>query len=197
MKEILLILVLGLASCGYQKVNNEWLIDEQVAALQAEVYELEDNSDLRIYLHRMLANDQRYRNMEDSIISTFGYESDEHFDLWDKIHLADAENVVRVAALLERFGYPDIDSVGKNNAMVPILVIHHTNDFDLREEHFPVFHDAYRQGHIDDEMMLLFLERTYHLKNEEAYPNEEGVFQYVRRIDDLIFELDYDQLLED
>lgn len=196
MKNILLVLLIGVSACGYQRVNNEWLAESEVAVLKAELDEVKNDADLRVFLHRMLANDQRYRNMEDSIISSYGYESDEHYELWDQIHLADAENVIRVQALLSKLGYPDIDIVGKNNAMVPILVIHHTSDFDLREEYFPVFHDAYRQGHIDDEMMLLFLERTYHMKNGEAYPNESGVFQYVQRIDDLIFELEYDELLK-
>jgi hypothetical protein len=146
-------------------------------------------------LEDILELDQRYRIDSKNVIETFGYDSEEHRTISEKMQTTDAENYYRIDAVLKKFGYPSIDSVGEEAAKTPWLVIHHSPIYEHRVKWFPAIYSAYQDGNINESRMLLFLERMQHWKFKETF-QMKSPYIIEDKIDTLISLLRLEEIIE-
>lgn len=157
--------------------------------IKREIDSIKNANDLQFYLLKIQDLDQMPRQQENVVVENFGQDSEEYKIIWEKINRADIENKIRIRYLLEQFGYPDSDSVGQNAAEVPILVIHHSPEYNDRVEYFPIFYKAYKEGNIRSTLFSLYLDRM-HMKKFNRYLEMKGPYKPDQKIDSLINLLD-------
>ena len=133
--------------------------------------------------------DQKYRSQITEVELRFGQNSQEKYDLINKMNKTDEENLIRVEEMFRKFGYPNADSVGTKAASHPAMVIHHSPDLQVREKHVELLYKAYLNGDISDNLMGLFVDRMYRLKFDDRF-DMEGPFQMKDRIDSMLVIMD-------
>lgn len=153
--------------------------------IDLEVRSISNSNELTGYLERISELDQKYRIEENSILEDFGYDSKEHKNIWKKIHQTDAENYFRVGAILERYGYPKVDSVGKIAAKAPWIVIHHSPYYEHRVKHFKVIYLAYLEGDLEEDALGMLMDRMHVIKFNKTF-QMSGPYDMSDRIDTLI-----------
>lgn len=144
---------------------NEDLLNQ----IEKEVQSLKNSAMLQAYLESILNLDQKYRIEAQKLVATHGYDSEAHQNMWKKINQTDAENYFRVVAVLRKFGYPNIDSIGIEAARAPWLIIHHTPHYEHKAEHFNIIYKAYLDGNVDENAMGLFMDRMHHMAFGEMF----------------------------
>ena len=137
-------------------------IDQEIAVIS-------NAGKLQEYLENIKQVDQQYRKEEVDILDQYGHGSDEHKVIMEKINQVDAENYFRIEAVFKTFGYPNIDSVGEEAAMAPWIVIHHSPIYEHRIKHFQMIYGGYLNGHLSEDAMELYLDRTYKMKFNKMF----------------------------
>lgn len=126
--------------------------------------------------------------MESAIAKKYGNDSQEHQEVWEMINLTDQQNLLKVNLILEKFGYPQKSKVGEAAAGVPIMVVHHAADYNLRVEYTDMFYDAWKAGDIRDVVFALFLERM-HLMKYDKYFSYPSPYKHEEKIDAMLTKL--------
>ena len=139
--------------------------------------------------------DQQYRNEEAVILQQFGHDSKEHQEIWKKINKTDAENYFRVEAILNEFGHPNVDGVGKQAATTPWIVIHHSPLYEHRTKHFGMLYRAWLDGNLDDSAFDLFMDRMYRMKFNDRF-DMPSPYRMEHKIDTLIKVLELEKLID-
>ncbi len=165
---------------GYTEPSNEFILQTKI-----EVGQLTNSSELQDYLESILLLDQKYRNLEINIVKEFGPDTDEYEDIWYMINKTDAENLVRIEAVFDKFGYPNIDSVGRTASHAPFLVVHHSSYYEPRLKHFSTFYKAYEDNNIKGGILEFYLDRMYHMKFNDSFIME-GNYRIEDKIDTMI-----------
>ena len=109
-------------------------------------------------LEQIGASDQEYRNMLDSVVTAYGWDSDEVKELWVKQEAADSINLIRIREIIDRYGYPGTSLVGDHNR-VAWLVIQHA-DLATQEEYLPLLHEAAKEGELPMSAYALLIDRV-------------------------------------
>lgn len=164
--------------------------ESESASYQNEVEKLTTNDEKRSFLESILALDQEVRNSsaEAKLIAEFGYNSDEHMDFIKEQWRQDEINQLKVEAYLKKFGYPKKNELGKDAAIVPWLVIHHSTDNGARISHFSILYRAYLTEDIDDIALSMYLERTYksiyreNIAMEDPYTTDEKISALIAKL---------------
>lgn len=86
-------------------------------------------------------DDQYYRSKLKETEKKYGRMSKELDDLWKTIHLKDSLNLVKVKAIIDKHGWPGIDSVGKRGNSTIFLVIQHS-DLKTQQHYLPIMREA-------------------------------------------------------
>lgn len=158
---------------------------ELSAQIDKELQSITNARGLADYLERIHHLDQQYRMEESLIVQEFGYDSEEHKNIWKKINQTDAQNYFRIIEIFNKFGYPHIDSVGKQAAMTPLLVIHHSPFYEHRVKHFGMVYKGYLDGNVDEGAICLYMERMHMMKFDEMF-KMPGPYRMNNKIDTLI-----------
>ena len=118
-----------------------------MARMQKKVDELEVNVDkpLRDTLLAIYDEDQKYRQMIDSVQTKFGRESAEMQALWAIIIEKDSINLLKVVSILDRHGWLGRDKVGARGNQTIFLVIQHSNQ-KTQEKYLPMMRDAVKKA---------------------------------------------------
>ncbi len=176
MKFLPLIIILTLLGCNKK------------SKLQLEVDEITDCDQLKLYLQQIDSLDQVYRSKEDDVNAQFGYGSDEHNMIWELINLTDELNRKRIDLVFKKFDYPSIECVGTRQARTPLMVLHHTLDYNEREEYFPMLYTHFKADNLEAGLFMLFLDRMYIFKHG-TYLKITGSYKEAQKIDTLISRL--------
>ncbi|MCP4459682.1 MAG: hypothetical protein GY816_16900 [Cytophagales bacterium] len=105
------------------------------------------------------------------------------------IRKIDVDNLVRVESIFEKFGHPNIDSVGSSAAHTPFMVVHHSSLYESRLKHFETFYTAYRKGNLKGGSLEFYLDRMYRIKFRESLVIT-GAYRIEDKIDTMIVLLD-------
>lgn len=134
---------------------------ELTARMQKKVAELEANVDkpLRDTLLAIYDDDQKYRQMIDSVRSKFGRESAEMQALWAIIIEKDSINLLKVASILDRRGWLGRDKVGARGNQTLFLVIQHA-DQKTQEKYLPMMREAVKKGNANASSLALLEDRV-------------------------------------
>jgi len=106
-------------------------------------------ANINIYLVQQLDtiyhDDQDFRLLSDSIVKKYGQQSKEVLDLWQMIRQRDSINLIKVRAIIDKYGWLGSDVIGAYGNATLFLVIQHT-DLSVQEKYLPIMRDAVKKG---------------------------------------------------
>ncbi|MFT6320029.1 MAG: hypothetical protein ACJAT4_000951 [Granulosicoccus sp.] len=180
---ILGILILLLLGCG-EKAETENLEFEKV------IESLNSNDDKRGFLEKVYEEDQKVRDgsKDAELMLKYGKDSKEHMEYIQAQWKQDEINLNKVEKYIEKFGYPKKKELGKDAAIAPWIVIHHSTDTAIRNRNFEILYKAYLAEDIDDTAMSLYLGRTYEFtfrerfRMENPYRSEDEINQLIKKL---------------
>ena len=179
-----------LLSCSNQRANEPSTNEEN----QIELTTIQDK---KRFLKQILKDDQAVRDgqLESSLIATYGYNSVEHKEYIENQWKQDEVNLHKIELYLKKYGYPKKVLFGKDERVVPWLVIHHSTNISVRNRYFDILYNAYKDGNIDQTAFSMYLNRTYKFTFREDF-DIKGNFSSDIEISRLIEELGLEQGLE-
>lgn len=184
MRHFLLLIILTV-SCNSKP---EYLIsDEEKEIIKTQVSLIRSNDDLTLFLKSIYTLDQEVRTESSKNLQEHGPESKEYDNSQKRSLKADLVNLERVKLIIERFGYPKKDSVGRDAAKTPLLIILQSSDETVRKEYFPILYQAYLDEDVDDDLFSSYLEKAYRVQFNKRFDMPLGTsFQLTEQIDTLI-----------
>lgn len=139
-----------------------------------------------LYINRL---DKEPRIQEEKVLENFGYESDEYKTIKEKISRTDIENLIRVEYYLEKYGYPDADSIGGLAVVTPIFILQHSPSYEKRASYFDMIYQAYLDKDIEADLLVIYLDGLHQLKFNE-FLKIEGPYQPIEKVDVLLEKLE-------
>lgn len=124
-----------------------------------EISGLKDLPEVKAYWTSVRSADQRYRGA-------------------NTIDSNDCNNLVKVAVLIEKFGYPDPETYGAELAFTPVLVMAHQTSMKATEITVPFLYHAYRQNFIPLDKMLYCLGGMHQSKFGQYFDRDRGPHKY-------------------
>jgi len=110
-------------------------------------------------LDSILNDDQNYRQMSDTLEQRYGYESKIVQELWQKIHDKDSINLIKVSAIIDKYGWLGADEIGDNGNTTLFLVIQHA-DLKTQEKYLPIMKEAVKNGKASGSALALLVDRV-------------------------------------
>lgn len=96
-------------------------------------------------LDTIFLNDQAARKRLEEVEAEYGHGSDELKAHWGKINRQDSINLVKVKQIIDTFGWPGVDDVGRRGNSAVFLVIQHA-DPETQEHYLPIMRAAVKDG---------------------------------------------------
>lgn len=151
---------------------------------------LQTHEDHQAFLQELFEKDQKYRVAKNKLDRQSSNSSKTDQQLSDSIAINDELNLLKVRAYLNNHPYPSLKTYGDENAIAPIMVIHHQPSYtNSRAEFFPIFYKAYKTGDISPNFFSMYLGRWYYFTNGENH-RMKSPYMMEDQIDTLIKELD-------
>jgi len=155
-----------------------------------DVGKLISEDDKRSFLEQVYKDDQKVRDNEKEakLVLKYGKDSKEHMEFSKALWKQDEINLKKVDAYFERFGYPSKATLGRDAAIAPFFVIHHSTNTGVRNFYFEILYKAYLSGDIDDTAMSIYLGRTYKKtfgerhQMENPYRSEDQINELIREL---------------
>lgn len=147
--------------CVFFQCNN--LSNNRFEEIKSTLDKIDTDQEIELTLQRIYNEDQKLRMRLKPIMEEYGVKSEEYKNLWADIKESDEENLYKIEYLLTKFGYPKKPIYSNTARKTPILVIHHSENYQIREKYFPMIYQAWKNGHIES-FMELFLIRMADLK---------------------------------
>lgn len=170
----------GQMNQSYKKTNG----------IEYEIQQLETADSKKAYLEKILEDDQAVRDGEKSaeLMLKYGKDSEEYMEYVKAQWKQDEINLQKIETYLRKYGYPKKDKLGKDAAIAPWLVIHHSTDTGVRNRNFEILYKAYLSRDIDDTAMAMYLGRTYEFtfkerfRMESPYKSEDEINQLIEKL---------------
>jgi hypothetical protein len=110
-------------------------------------------------LDSIYTDDFTYRAQLESIQSKYGGDSKEMKSLWRIIDEKDSLNLIKVEAILNKYGWLGTDVVGEQGNATLFFVIQHS-DIGAQEKYLPVMRDAVKKGNAKASSLALLEDRV-------------------------------------
>jgi hypothetical protein len=110
--------------------------------------------------------DERYRLQVDSVIGTYGRDSEPMRVLHRQMWTQDSLNLIEVEKLIARHGYPGKSKVGTVQSTTAFLVLQHSA-LPIMEKYFPLLQDAAARGELDRASFAMFTDRIRMYRGEK------------------------------
>ncbi|QHS58476.1 DUF6624 domain-containing protein [Chitinophaga agri] len=91
------------------------------------------------------STDQQYRSQLESVQSKYGGDSPEMKTLFRKMAVADSLNLLKVAAIIDQFGWLGADEIGREGNTTLFMVIQHAG-IQAQDKYLPVMRAAAANG---------------------------------------------------
>lgn len=117
------------------------------------------NDTLVIQLSLIAIDDQTYRAQLETVQSKYGGKSKEMDDLWKIIKEKDSVNLIKVKAIIDKYGWLGPDVIGDEGNAALFLVIQHS-DIVSQEKYLPVMRDAVNNGKAKATSLALLEDRV-------------------------------------
>lgn len=117
------------------------------------------NDTLVIQLGLIAIDDQTYRAQLETVQSKYGGKSKEMDDLWKIIKEKDSVNLIKVKAIIDKYGWLGPDVIGDEGNAALFLVIQHS-DIVSQEKYLPVMRDAVNNGKAKATSLALLEDRV-------------------------------------
>ena len=159
MKKIALLFVLhqsAIFGCGQ---DNEKKYSSRKSVPAQQPANLGSNESLARTLDSVYIQDQKYRLQMDEIEKKYGWESNEMKEIWEIAGKQDALNLIKVRAILDKYGWLGADVVGKQGNSTLFLVIQHANQA-TQEKYLPMMREAVKKGKAQGSSLALLEDRV-------------------------------------
>ncbi len=117
------------------------------------------NRPLQRELAEILQVDQRLRHRIAATYRTYGANSPQVDSLNRQILRADARNLPRVTAIIDKYGWPGKHLAGSSGSLAAFLVIQHS-DLTTMQKYLPVMRQAAAQGELAKQNLALVEDRV-------------------------------------
>ena len=139
--------------------DKRWLSLIELVKQNKDKAEANLNRPLANRLDSIYTEDQKYRQMIGDIEKKYGYESNEMKNLWNTIRQKDSINLIKVTAILDKFGWLGSDVVGGQGNSTLFLVIQHS-DQKTQEKYLPMMREAVKNGKAAGSSLALLEDRV-------------------------------------
>lgn len=119
----------------------------------------QDYNDLRKQLEKVHTEDQKYRLQADSIVKTFGRQSDQFKNLVNVIDQKDSINKIIVTHILDNYGWIGEKEIGGIANTTLFLVIQHS-ELITQEKYLPMMRIAVKDGKAKGSDLALLEDRV-------------------------------------
>ncbi|QKG58857.1 hypothetical protein GKZ68_05815 [Hymenobacter sp. BRD128] len=135
--------------------------------LQATVIQAEAklNQPLKRKLAEILESDQGLRRQIAPTEEKYGSKSPQMDSLWRQMQRADARNLPRVMAIIDKYGWPGTSLVGRSGSLAAFLVIQHSN-LATMQKYLPVMRTAAAKGEMAKQNLALVEDRVLTFQNK-------------------------------
>lgn len=117
------------------------------------------NKPLVKILDTIMMTDQKYRVAMDKIEKEHGRESKEWKENIEQIVYYDSVNVIKVTAILDKYGWLGADEVGSEGNQALFLVIQHA-DIEVQQKYLPVMREAVKNKKANSSALALLEDRV-------------------------------------
>jgi len=117
------------------------------------------NKPLVHQLDSIYLEDQKYRKQIDEIEKKFGLDSKEMKTQWKIINEKDSSNVIKISAILDKYGWLGAEVIGGWGNNILFLVIQHS-DIATQEKYLPMLRDAVKNGKASGSNLALLEDRV-------------------------------------
>ena len=163
-----------LATRGNFSDYNELTADADLASLRAdkrwaalcalvkqnkERKEANLNKPLVALLEKIMDDDQAPRKNISIVEKKYGYNSEEMKKLWKEIGEKDSINEIKIADILDKYGWLGPDVVGESGSTTLFLVVQHA-DIKMQEKYLPMLRDAVKNNKASASDLALLEDRV-------------------------------------
>ena len=117
------------------------------------------NKPLVVSLDTIFDEDQKYRQQINVIATKYGWESKELKEHWKIINEKDSINLLKIEAILDKFGWLGPDVVGEQGNTALFVVIQHSNQ-SIQEKYLPMMREAVKNGKAQGSSLALLEDRV-------------------------------------
>lgn len=110
-------------------------------------------------LDTVFTEDQSYRMQLDGVESKYGRDSKEVKELWKTIQEKDSINLIKVLAILDKYGWLGPQEVGPQGNQTLFLVIQHS-ELPVQQKYLPMMRDAVKKGKAQPSALALLEDRV-------------------------------------
>ncbi|MFM9984678.1 MAG: DUF6624 domain-containing protein [Flavobacteriales bacterium] len=147
------------------------------------------NKKLIAELNKIHEEDQKYRQMIDSVQGNFGRESVQMDSLWKTMSYVDSLNLVKVKKILDKHGWLGPEVVTPKGSTTLFLVIQHS-DQQTQERYLPIMQEAVKNRKAEASSLALLEDRVLLGQGKKqkygsqiGYDKEKQKY-YVRNLED-------------
>ncbi len=117
------------------------------------------NKPLAAELDSIFSDDQDGRQQLDAVQQKYGYDSKEVKALWQSINEKDSVDLVKIKAILDKYGWLGADIVGHKGNQTLFLVIQHA-DIKVQEQYLPMMREAVKNNKAQPSSLALLEDRV-------------------------------------
>ena len=139
------------------------------------------NKHLIAQLDTIHKDDQDVRVKFDSAFRKFGPRSQEVRLLGEEMHRKDSINTIKLTKLLDKYGWPNSKTAGKNGSIIAFYVIQHA-ELDVQVKYLPLIRDAVKNKNLDAGSLAMLEDRVAlgqgkkQIYGSQIESNAEGAF---------------------
>jgi hypothetical protein len=164
---------------------------EEVKALvkqNKDKAEVNLNKPLVAILDTVMQEDQKYRMQLDEVETKYGRSSKEVKALWMTIAEKDSINLIKVTAILDKYGWVGADVVGREGSQALFLVIQHA-DIATQQKYLPMMREAVKNKKASPSSLALLEDRVLlRTGKKQVYGSQIGIDKdgkhYVQPLED-------------
>src|SRR6185312_4647836 len=116
------------------------------------------NKELAAILDTVYYEDQSGRLKIDSLQKLFGWKSEQVQSLVKTMFITDSINLIKVKNIIDTYGWPGPDEVGKQGAQTIFLVIQHADSL-TQVTYLPAMREAVKKGKAQPKYLALLEDR--------------------------------------
>ena len=141
------------------------------------------NKPFSVLLDTVYKEDQTDRLKIASLEKQYGWQSGQMQSLLNKINTQDSINLSKVKKIIDTYGWPGPDEVGKQGAQTIFLVIQHADSL-TQATYLPVMQEAVKKGKAQPEALAFLEDRVMTNQGKEQIygsqikSNEKGKYEF-------------------
>ena len=178
---VLIFCICGLMICS---CKNETKQQTQVDFVEI-VKSLNTTQTKLAFLQGVFDTDERLRTELPEIIQKYGYKSEQHNKAVQELESFTNQSIEKSIAYLKVWGFPDKQVLKSNAAEAPFIMLHNSDDVQLKREYFPYLWQAFKDRDIPGSAIAKYLNKLYKLETGESMIIQ-GAFQEKYELDTLL-----------